>query len=634
LTTPTIWYTYTYTYTRSYLIGFCGFLFCMHLIKKITKCFLIIILSGLTLFNHTFALSVEYEKTYRIEEGHVRFENYTLEFFTFDDKKIKCFNALDGNLIVYQFCDDIMAGKRELRENMGKVYRLNDSLAFKIIRYSSEFAEVKILSAQKIKPEVVSSKWFSAYLELTSSSPSSKVVAYPGDVIQASVNLKNNAPEEERYRKTYRLYVVHPPGWDASLKAGGNRVGSVALAPGEEVTINAEITVPEDFSGDYVISIVAEGGYRGAVEKVRYDIPVVRGQSTLSSKLHSSIPEIFAHAGEKVELNLELENADYADRYFNLTALAPRNWNVSFYYSGLKANLIQVAGKSRASLKAEVEIPDEASPGKYSITFRALNEKSVAEHEITLVVEPLPVTSKLRTSTPEIIVKPGDEVRLSLELENSGNSEDYYLLSAVAPPEWEVAFYHKNFKVPSVKLAKESSVSLEAAVKIPKETALGDYRLSFIAKGDNSQAISNVTVHVEGSYALAVELSKLYTRMTAGEAEKIIARVANTGKNTLTGIALSLEIPEGWSYEIVPESVTKLQRGKAVDFSITILPPADAGVGDYFLKLKAEAEQTKAEDVSLRITVQQKSSYGYAGIAVAILSVAMLLAIYRKFGRR
>ncbi|WP_456474680.1 COG1470 family protein [Candidatus Pyrohabitans sp.] len=601
-----------------------------HKIKRFT----ILLIACLALFSPAFALSAEYEKTYKIEEGHVKFGSYTLEFFTFDDKKIKCFNALNGNLIVYQFCDDIVAGKRELRENMGKVYRLSDFLAFTIAHYPREYAEVRILSAQKIKPEVVSSKWFSAYLELTSSSPRSKVVAYPGDVIKASVTLKNNAPEEKRYKKTYRLYVVRPFGWDASLKVGGNRVSSIALAPGEEVTINAEITVPEDFSGDYVISIVAEGGYKGTVEKVRYDIPVIRGQSTFSSKLHSSIPEISAHAGEKVELNLELENADYADRYFNLTALAPRNWNVSFYYSGLKANLIQVAGKSRVSLKAEVEMPGEAKPSKYSITFRALNEKSVAEHEVSIVVEPSPVTSKLRTSTPEIIVKPGDEVRLSLELENSGNSEDYYLLSAVAPPEWEVAFYHKNFKVPSVKLAAESSVSLEAAVKIPKETTLGDYQLSFIAKGDNSRAMSNVTVHVEGSYALAVELSKLYTRITAGEAEKIIARVANTGKNTLTGIELSLEIPEGWSYEIVPESVKKLQPGKAADFSVTILPPADAGIGDYFLKLRAKAEQTKAEDVSLRITVQQKSSYGYAGIAVAILSVIMLLAIYRKFGRR
>lgn len=67
---------------------------------------------------------------------------------------------------------------------------------------------------------------------------------------------------------------------------------------------------------------------------------------------------------------------------------------------------------------------------------------------------------------------------------------------------------------------------------------------------------------------------------------------------------------------------------------MALVPPPDAGVGDYFLKLKAKAEQTKAEDVSLRVTVQQKSSYGVLGIAVAALSVGVLLVVYRKFGRR
>lgn len=577
------------------------------------------------------------EKTFEIKESYeYKFGSYALEYFSFQDGKIRCLNALSTSAILYQFCDDLTTGKKETQENMGKVFYFNDSLAFAIVSAFEGFIEVKVLSAQEFAPEVFSSRWFSAFLELSSTSSQSKVLAYPKDTIKASLKLKNGNPDEDgkELKENYKLYALLPKGWEASFKTGENKVISVNLAPEEEASISVEITAPEDFFKDYVISIIAEGGDRLARKRVRYNLPVIRGSDDFYSKLRGSTPEIFSRGGEKIEVSLELENKDYASKHYRLSALAPENWNVSFYYSGLKINRVQVAGKSSVSIKAAVEIPSGAEARNYNLTFKALAEKSNADYMAAVILEPPQLASKLRTSTPEIITKPGEEIKLGLELENKGKSEEYYLLSAAAPQDWEVTFYHKNFKVPSVQLASESSVSLEGVVKIPKEAALGDYQLGFVAKGDKSRAERNVTLHVEGSYALAVELSKLYARIIAGEQEEIVARVVNNGKTALTGIELSLEAPEGWSYKIVPEGLARLNAGKAGDFSIALVPPPDAGVGDYFLKLKARAEQARAEDVSLRVTVQQKSSYGLLGIAVAVLSVGMLLGIYRKFGRR
>lgn len=427
--------------------------------------------------------------------------------------------------------------------------------------------------------------------------------------------------------------MVRPEGWETSLKVGSNRANSVNLAPGEKVSISAEIALPEDFSSQ-VVSIIAEGGVGGAEEKARYDVPVVRGKSSLPPRLSSSMLEVFSNAGEEVKLSLKLENRGYEEKLFNLSASLPGGWNASFYYSGLETNLVKVAGRSTASVEARLEIPEYALPGGHAVNFEAASQGTSANYTARVIVERSPPSSRLRTSTPVVIAKPGDEIRLSLELENKAREEDHYLLHSAVPRDWAVEFYHKGFKVPSLKLDPESSVPLEARVKIPEAAPLGDYQLSFIARGDNSIAERNVTLQLEGSYSFDVELSKLYMRIAAGEREEITARVANTGKNLLSGIELSMEVPESWSYEIEPEKIERLEPGKAEDFSVVILPPSGTEMGDHFLKLKVSPEEAEPEEVSLRVTVHQKSSHGIAGLVVAILSGLALLGVYRKFGRR
>jgi len=298
--------------------------------------------------------------------------------------------------------------------------------------------------------------------------------------------------------------------------------------------------------------------------------------------------------------------------------------------------LIDVKEKSAVSIKTSIEIPSNAPTGKYKAKFKAVTEKANTDNEIIIVVEKGETAAKIRTSTPEIVAKPGDEIKLSLDLENKGDKDEYYLLGYKAPADWKVEFHRGNFKVPSVLVAKESSVSLEASVKIPSNAKLGTYTLIFIAEKENREALElNTTVQVEGSYSLILELSRLYTQIVAGEKKELIARVANKGKNPVTKVELEfIVIPNNWQYEISPKSIERINAGDAGDFKILLLSSPDAGIGDYFLKLKAKSEQAKSEEITLRVAVQKEDSFGVIGIGIIFASLFVLFLIYKIFGRK
>lgn len=577
-------------------------------------------------------------KTFTIYDGsEYRFDDYSIEYFSLKDREIRCINVLNfDHELVEQFCDD-ESRKKKINENYGRLFFVGDAFAFSIHHALDEHVGIVVYSSKKIEHEVVSTKWFSSYLELSSTSPHSTIVAYPKDTFTVSLKLKNSDEEDinKKLKETYRLYAVVPGGWEAFIKTSDSRVSSVELIAGEEVSITAEVKISEDIFEDCVISFVAEGGDKFRPRKVRYDIPVTLGKDILSSKLSSSTPEIIASLGEKIDLSLSLENQGYMNKYYNLNFSIPDGWKVTLYQSNLEVSSIKVSGKSSATLKAALEIPSDVSAGKYALTFKAVSGESKAEHEITVFIDSNKTFSKLHTSTPEIITTPGKEIKINLDLENKGHTSEYYKLHSISPEEWDVNFYRNEFKVPRILLSGESSISLVASFKIPNDAPLGEYQVTFIAEQENNTNTKlNVIVFVEGEFDLGLELSKMYTRITAGETKEITARIANKGKTVLTGIEIDIEAPNGWGYWIAPKSVSRIDVGNVADFSISLNPPPDSSIGDYFINIKAKSDQTKSEETKLRVTIQQENSLGIVGIFVTILSLAVLFVIFRKFGRR
>lgn len=573
-------------------------------------------------------------ETYEIWDGNeIKFDGYSLEYFTFNDGKIRCVNALSPeHEIIRQLCDDRINNRRDIHENLGEVYFLNDALVFSINYVTDDKAEVKVYSPDAVEGEVYAYKWFKPFLNLSASLSTTTITAYPKDSLSFTLKLKNQ--EQEGVKELYKFYGVAPRGWRIAFKTSSLRASSLELSPGGEASISVELDIPDRDFDYYVISFVADNSDKLMPIKARYSVPIILGEDDALSKLSSSTPEVIVAPGEEVSLGFTLENDGNIEKRYKVIASMPEDWEISFYQGSLEIKSIRVAAGSSVSLTAKIEIPSHASLGEYPITFRAITLKSNSHFDANITVRSKS-TSKLQTPTPEIITTPGKEVKLELDLENEGSTDEYYMPKAIAPEDWEVEFYHNEFKVPSVLVKGGKSVALKASVKIPSSTPLGNYTIVFIAKkGNNNNSRLNVTVFVEGEYDLSLELSKLYTRVTAGEAEKVTARVANKGKNPVTEVELEVEVPEGWNYQVAPKKINKIEAQNVADFSLTMYPPPDAGIGDYFIKVKAKSEQDKSDELSLRATVTQKSSMGIAGIAVALLSFVALFAIYRKFGRR
>lgn len=574
-------------------------------------------------------------KSITIPDGtEYRFENYSIEYFSLQEGDIRCLNVLNSQYkIMKQFCKE-KGGRDRIRDNIGEIFYIDDDFAFSIRHAMDEHAGAVVYSTSKISYEIISSKWFSYGLKLTSTSPKPTIIAYPGDTFSIDLKLKDEG-DKGKLKETYKIYLVVPEKWNAIAKISNIPVSFLELANDDEALLTGEVKISDGVFERYVVSFVVEGGDKSRPKKVRYDVPVTLGNEIFSSKLSSSVEKVIASPGEEIDIDLTLENKGYMEKLYYLNAVAPKDWKITFYKSNLEISSIKVNGKSSVTLNAKIELPADIRMDELSLLFKAENNYSNADYQLKLVVDQDKESTKLRTSTPEIIATPGKEIQINLDLENNGHTPEYYRLRSFAPEGWNINFYRNEFKVPRVLLSGGDTISLTAKFNIPDDTPLGEYHVVFITeKEDNTNTRQNVTVFVEGEYNLGLELSKFFTRIVAGETEVITARIANPGKNVVTGLEMEIETPEDWTYSISPKRISNIDAGNVGDFSISLNPPPDTSMGDYFIKIKAKSDQTESKEISLRITIEQKNSLGFIGIIIAILSVVSLFIIYRKFGRR
>jgi uncharacterized membrane protein len=89
-----------------------------------------------------------------------------------------------------------------------------------------------------------------------------------------------------------------------------------------------------------------------------------------------------------------------------------------------------------------------------------------------------------------IVLTQGEEVTFDASVENSGKrAEDVRLLVGTVPAGWEVTFLSRfpRFEVKGVRVQPGKTTELDLKVKVPKEAALGEYKLQLTAESEDRQ---------------------------------------------------------------------------------------------------------------------------------------------------
>jgi uncharacterized repeat protein (TIGR01451 family) len=250
----------------------------------------------------------------------------------------------------------------------------------------------------------------------------------------------------------------------------------------------------------------------------------------------------------------------------------------------------------------------------------------------------------MSTQYPKIDAIATGTFQFSVELNYKGTKDRIFDLNATVPQGWDVFItpqYDASKRISSISL-KSSYSGISETLQItttPPSWPLsdpGEYKIKLQAVADNVEGSINLIAKITAKYLLTAAPANQYynTTVKAGQDNTFSVKVTNTGTATIENITFSSDKPEGWEVSPKPDKIDLLetQNEKAVDFNIK--PPPKTVSGDYMITLTVSGKQASAERMSIRVTVETPSVWGWVGVIIIVIVVVGLIVIFMRFGRR
>lgn len=265
-------------------------------------------------------------------------------------------------------------------------------------------------------------------------------------------------------------------GWKATVLGGGQPVGAVQVAPDSEERLQLRLEPPSSAgAGDYHFIVEARGGN----QDLKLPLSVTVGQEVPAKlKMTTNFPDLRGTATTAFKYRVTVTNDSGRDATINLSADAPKNFQVNFteaYGSQQLTSIPIEAGKSK-DLDASLTIPRETPAGDYKLSVHAKTEQASADLNLSLTILGQPrlgVSGEGGRLSGDAYA--GQDSQLTVVLRNDGSEAARDIeLSATAPEGWKTAFDPKT--VPS--LAAGASQDVKLTMTPSSRAIAGDYQMT------------------------------------------------------------------------------------------------------------------------------------------------------------
>ncbi len=168
----------------------------------------------------------------------------------------------------------------------------------------------------------------------------------------------------------------------------------------------------------------------------------------------------------------------------------------------------------------------------------------------------------------------------------------------------------------------------------------GEYKITVEAASGKITGSIELKAVVTAVYKFNLEPPQglLNTQVTAGKDNYLSCKVTNTGTVALDKINFSESVrggPSGWSVTFDPKTIDSLPVDGEREVQVNIKPPEKTIAGDYQINIKATTESNNASNnFDLRVTVLTPTIWGWVGIAIVVIVIIGLVAMFWRLGRR
>ncbi len=328
----------------------------------------------------------------------------------------------------------------------------------------------------------------------------SGVIVAKGETVRMDLNLVNQGRTDETIE--VKLSAI-PKGWKAKLKGADFQVSGAYVPNGKSK--NLTLTLEPDKTvtlGTYVFQFDAqtEDGKFTSSHKLTVTVRE-RTPGADDIQITTSYPVLRGPTDAKFEFSLDVMNKSEADRTFNLSAVGPEKWEITFKpsYETKQISSLRIKGGSSQSVAVEVSPWREARSGEYPILVSISSGEQKAEVRLMVILTGI---YKLDAGTPTGILSleafPGKPANFSLFVKNTGSAVNRNItFSSFKPENWEVEF--KPEKIDA--LEPNALKQVEVTVKPAPQALVGDYSVGCMVNGEKSDKTVEMRVTVKASTA-------------------------------------------------------------------------------------------------------------------------------------
>jgi uncharacterized membrane protein len=379
--------------------------------------------------------------------------------------------------------------------------------------------------------------------------------------------------------------------------------------------------------------------------------------------IYSQFSNLILEEGQSIDLDIKFINLGKQPENILVELIADtgaEDWKVLLRnesWQGFKVRQVNLLAEEPDNIKTlnlHIEVPQEIKEEQkeYTFTIEAETVDGKLARSLDIIVA---VTEKvegeveeetkeilLSTKYPTMEAAAGNTMKYEIEVKNDTDEDKVMDFSVELPQGWRASIsprWREEEKISAIKINKAGTETILLAVTPPFTAEKAEYDLKLIARAGELEKSLDLKAIVTGTYTLNVgtETGNLKLDTVSGEEKEFTFYIWNEGSAPIDNIAFYSSAPQGWEVKFNPDRIAELpslvETQQPEKITMTIKVPHNTVPGDYMVTVNVSGTQDQKK-VEFRTTVQVPTKWGWIGVLIIVVVLAILLGIFLKLRRR